>query len=110
MSVSGLGNIHVDHASLIRAAQELVELRESLMDQCIACRNEMERVSTVMQSLAGQNIVERFNNLGTKYFGEYAQSMLEHAEYLGLAAERYAETDEALKAKSQSALVHFDDV
>jgi len=112
MSLSGLGRVRVDHARLARAARELLDQRAAIEDYCLQCRDQMERVSEVMQSLAGTGILRRFNNLGEKYFGEYQRSMIDHAAFLEKAAARYLLADEQTEtaSKSASALAHFEDV
>lgn len=110
MSMTGLGNIRVDHARLLQAVKDLLEVREGIMSDFDNCRVQMQGIAGVMQSLAGRRIIERFNNLGEKYYGEYARSMVDHAEFLERAAIRYSQTDEARKEAAKSALKHFEDV
>lgn len=105
-----VGNIKVDHEVLEKQARDLAALRERLNTVLRNCHGEMETVSDAMRSDAGERLIGRFNNLVQTFFGRYADSMADHANYLYDTAVRYREEDAKLKEKANSALRSFDEV
>ena len=107
----GLGNFEVNHQALKQAAQDLENQREAIWEVLRDTHRQMTEIADVMNSRAGQRLIERFNNLVSTYFDRYANSMAAHARYLDDAATRFEQTDEDLKVKAATAaLRRFEEV